>query len=71
MKVRPLPSPTSPGRYVWMGGPGSDENIRAGTRVNVSVQVSERRPITLVLPLNEDDRVPVAELIQRRAVGSK
>ena len=72
VKVRPLPSPTAPGRYVWMGGPGSDENIRAGTRVNVSVQVSERRPITLVLPLNEDDRVPVAERASRVAQsGSK
>jgi HlyD family secretion protein len=61
VKIRPIETSTSPTRYAWLGGRGSDENVRAGTKVNVSVQVSMRRPITLVLPLNREDRVPVAE----------
>lgn len=70
VKIRPTATAGSSTSYTWLGGPGKDEHVRAGTTVVVSVQVSERRPITLVLPLNREDRVPVAERSSSGGPGS-
>jgi HlyD family secretion protein len=59
VKVRPVT--TDAGGYVWISGSGNDAAVRTGTKVDVFVEVSERRPITLVLPLGRENRVPVAE----------
>lgn len=59
IKVRPVTA--GAGGYVWLGGSGNDAAVRTGTKVDVFVEVSERRPISLVLPLGREDRVPVAE----------
>jgi HlyD family secretion protein len=59
VKISPVAAPT--GGYVWIGGSGNDAAVRTGTKVDVFVEVSERRPITLVLPLGRENRVPVAE----------
>lgn len=59
VKIRPVAAPS--GGYEWLGGAGNDASVRTGTTVDVFVEVSERRPITLVLPLKREDRVPVAE----------
>jgi HlyD family secretion protein len=61
VKIRPIARPDAPGQYSWLAGPGRDEGVRAGTKVDVAVQVAERRPITLVLPLGRENRVPEAE----------
>jgi HlyD family secretion protein len=59
VKLAPVAAPG--GGYVWLGGSGNDAAVRTGTKVSVFVEVSERRPITLVLPLGRENRVPVAE----------
>jgi HlyD family secretion protein len=61
VRIRPIAIPDSPGRFAWLGGHGNDDGVRAGTTVDASVQVSDRRPITLVLPIGRENRVPVAE----------
>lgn len=61
VRIRPIGIAGSPGRYAWLGGQGNDVGVRAGTKVDASVQVSDRRPITLVLPIGRENRVPVAE----------
>jgi HlyD family secretion protein len=58
VRIRPLVA--DGGRYVWSGA-GNDQKVLSGTSVTAAVQVAERKPYTLVLPLNKDDRVPVAE----------
>jgi HlyD family secretion protein len=58
VRIRPLTA--GEGRYVWSGA-GNDQKVLSGTSVTAAVQVAERKPYTLVLPLNKDDRVPVAE----------
>ena len=59
VKLAPVAAPG--GGYVWLGGSGNDAAVRTGTKVDVFVEVSEKRPITLVLPLGRENRVPVAE----------
>ena len=59
VKIRPVA--LAGGGYEWLGGGGNDASVRTGTKVDVFVEVSERRPITLVLPLGRENRVPVAE----------
>lgn len=61
VRIRPIGIAGSPGQYAWLVGQGNDAGVRAGTKVDASVQVSERRPITLVLPIGRENRVPVAE----------
>jgi HlyD family secretion protein len=61
VRIRPIAVESSPGRFAWLGGQGNDAGVRAGTTVDASIQVAERRPITLVLPIGKENRVPVAE----------
>jgi HlyD family secretion protein len=60
VRIRPLAVAEGQPRYRWTGS-GNNEKVLSGTSVTVAVQVADRKPYTLVLPLKKEDRVPVAE----------
>jgi HlyD family secretion protein len=46
-----IPDATTPSGYVWSSSSGPPFKVEGGTRVNVSVVVERKAPISYVLPM--------------------